>query len=263
MSYISRNKQSFGVVAKEYKKFRGSYNSDLYKAIFSLVKNDKSKVVSILDLGCGVGNSTEPLIKMARKLGIKASVVGCDPDVKMLREAKKSAKKNNLPIEYISGSAEKLPFESQKFDLVTSGLAFHWFATRKAMKEVRRTIKKKGVYLIFWIQYVKTKQGPIGQELFKKYKYKGIPSKLRDPKNVKKIFTNAGFSKVRTLKIPFVEKKTIEEMIGLQKTNSTYALLLSEDRKKFIIEMTNEYKKSLGKSKLVLSQEINICYGIN
>ena len=133
MSYISTNKQSFGSVAREYKKYRGSYNTQLYKFIFSLLKKDQ-KNVSILDLGCGVGNSTEPLYSMAKKLKLNSEIVGCDPDAQMLAQGRTSAKKNKLPISYIVGSAEKLPFKKDQFDFIVSGAAFHWFAKNKTLK---------------------------------------------------------------------------------------------------------------------------------
>lgn len=262
MPYISKNKSSFGLVSKEYKKYRGSYNTELYRLLFSHIKNKSTEPVSILDLGCGVGNSTEPILKMAKKLNIKVLVSGCDPDILMLKEAKASAKKNKLPITYIQGSAEKLPFENKQFDIIVSGAAFHWFATKKAMKKIQRIMKDGGFYFVFWTQNVKSKEPAIGQDLYKKYKWQGIPKELRDPKNVKELFTKAGFSKVTTAKIPYTETKTIAETIGLIKTNSTYALLSQQDRKIFIQEMTKAYAKALGKRKNILKQEIHICCGI-
>lgn len=261
MSYISQQKQSFGVVAKEYKKFRGLYNNSLYKSLFSLIHPKAGEKVSILDLGCGVGNSTEPILAMAKKLKINAEVAGCDPDAEMLKEGKKSAKKNNLPIVYTVGSAEKLPYEKESFDFVTSGASFYWFATKKALKEIQRTLKKNGIYFVFWTQNVDDGTPAIGLDLCRKYKWGGIPQKLRNPEYVQDIFKKSGFLKVTTISVPYVEKKTIPETIGLLKTNSTYALLSPEDKKTFIKEMTAAHKKALGKNLFVCKQEIHICYG--
>lgn len=261
MSYISTNKQSFGLVAKDYKKFRGGYDDKLYKFLLSTISKKKDKNISILDLGCGVGNSTEPILRIARKLKVIASVFGCDPDVAMLKEARKSAKKNGLDITYILGSAEKIPFGKEKFDLVFSGAAFHWFANKKAMKEVKRVLKKNGVYFVFWTQSINEGKPVIGQELYKKYKWQGIPKELRDENNVRNFLRKSGFSKIKVLKIPFTETRTIAQTIGLMKTNSTYALLSQKDKKQFITEMTKAYKKELGNQKSVVKQEIRICYG--
>lgn len=260
MNYISKNKQSFGQVAKDYKKYRGSYNKALYEKLLSLVKN-KKEAISILDLGCGVGNSTEPIFTMAKKLKIPVTIVGCDPDLAMLGEARRSAKKNKLPIEYVEGSAEKLPFEKEQFDIVISGAAFHWFATPKAFKEIQRVMKKNATYFVFWTQNVKTNKPTIGEDLYKKYGFKGIPKELRDTTYVRGLFTKAGFSKVKTEVLPYVERKTVAESIGLIKTNSGYAVLSDKDKKAFIQAMKKEYIKALGTKKITLRQEIRICYG--
>lgn len=260
MSYISTNKQSFGSVAREYKKYRGSYNAQLYKLIFSLIKKDQMDV-SILDLGCGVGNSTEPLYAMAKKLKLNSNVTGCDPDDLMLAQGRKSAKKNKLSISYVVGSAEKLPFNKEQFDFIVSGAAFHWFAKNKTLKGIQKILKKDGFYLVFWTQSIEGKNPNIGTELYKKYKWQGIPKELRDVNFVKEIFVKSGFSNVQTISIPYTEKKTISESIGLIKTNSTYAMMSPVDQKYFIKEMTKEYKKLLGDKPNVLKQEIRICYG--
>lgn len=260
MNYISKNRQSFGIFAKDYKKYRGSYNDTLFEKLFSLISKKKEET-SILDLGCGVGNSTEPIIKTGQRLNIIVSVTGCDPDIHMLKQAQLSAKKSKFPITYAQGSAEKLPFKNEQFDCIISGAAFHWFANRKAMKEIQRTLKDKGIYFVFWTQNIKSNIPTIGHELYKEYGFKGIPQKLRDPKFVKSFFEKSGFSNVKIVKIPHVEVRTISESIGLLKTNSGYAVLSPKQRKKLVEKMTAEYKNILGKGKEVLKQEIYICYG--
>lgn len=257
MSYISTNKQAFGIVAKDYKKYRSSYNSKLYKYLISLVNNKKP--LAVLDLGCGVGNSTEPILKLINK---NSKIFGCDPDVKMLAEGSKSAKKQSLPIVYVQGSAEKIPFEKQFFDLVFSGAAFHWFATIKAMKEIKRVLKKDGVYAVFWTKQVDNKP-TIGSDLYMKYKWQGIPTQLREPEYVKSIFTKSGFKNVKNISIPYSERRTVEEIIGLLKTNSTYSLMSTTDKKTFVKEMTKAYVDHLGKGIEVTKEEIIICFGTN
>ncbi len=260
-TYISKNKQSFGLVAKDYKKYRGSYNTALYLKLFSVIKN-KKETISVLDLGCGVGNSTEPIFAIANKHKIPLSIIGCDPDIAMLEEARRSAKKQKLPIEYVKGSAEKLPFKKEQFDIVISGAAFHWFAIPKAIKQIRRVIKPNGMYFVFWTQNIDTGKPPIGADLYKKYGFKGIPKDLRDVEYVKNLFIKTGFSKVTTAIIPYTEVKTVTELIGLIKTNSGYAVLSEKDRKDFISEMKKEYQKALSNKKTKLKQEIRICYAI-
>jgi len=253
-------KQAFGQVAKDYKKYRGSYNKKLYEFLFSLMKEKKD--VSVLDLGCGVGNSTEPIARMARAKKTDVSVFGCDPDPLMLAEARKSAKKARLPIAYVEGTAEALPFGPSEFSAVTSGAAFHWFATPKAFREIKRVLRPRGFFFVFWTQHVGEKGPTVGIELYKKYKWQGIPHKLRESRYVKGLFVKAGFKKVRTTEIPLSSTFTIREIVGLIKTNSSFALLSPADKKIFEREMTKAYKTALGKKKrIVTREEIRICYG--
>ena len=254
-------KQSFGVVAKIYKKYRGSYTAELYEKLLTLTKNRENQL-SILNLKCGIDNSTEPLFRAAKKLKLHITVTGIDPDIAMLKEAKASAKKNKLPVRYIEGAAEKLPLEKNQFDLIISGAAFHWFANKKAMKQVQRVLKDKGIYAIFWTKNIDTGIPTIGLDLYRKYKWQGIPKEWRNPENVMQFLKSADFSNVGALKTPWTEKKTLTESIGLIKTNSSFAILSATDKKSFIREMTKEYKKALGDKKEVLKQEIHICYGI-
>ncbi len=260
MNYIQKNKQSFGSVARDYKKYRGSYNNALFKYIVSLIKNVPGSV-DILDLGCGVGNSTEPLFAQLQKSKKDFSVTGCDPDPEMLAVARKSAKKEKLPITYVQGIAEKIPFPDHSFDLIYSGAAFHWFARVKTLKHIHSKLKKRGVYVVFWAKSPKSNKPVIGQEIYKKFKFHGIPLQWRDPANVGAILKKSGFKKVTIVKVPYVHKRTITQTVGLQKTNSGYAVLSADEKKQFVREMTQAHKVALGNKLNVIRQEIHVCYG--
>src|SRR4051812_11972077 len=135
---ITSHKQAFGAVAKEYKKWRGGEDKRLYVLLLSLL--NKKITATVLDVGCGVGNSTEPVFTLAKKRGMNMTIIGSDIDGRMLVEARKSAKANKLPIDYIEAPAEKLPFSKESFDLAYSGAAFHWFATKKALGSIKRVL---------------------------------------------------------------------------------------------------------------------------
>lgn len=250
-------KNSFGLFAKNYKKFRPKPDAKLYSHISSLISEFKTKDKKlILDVGCGVGNSTEPLINLKN-----VSVVGCDVDDRMIKEACLSAKKNNLNIKYVSAAAEKLPFENNTFDIAISGAAFHWFATMKALKEIKRVLKKEGIYLVFWL--VATDDGvPVGIEVYKKYKWSGIPEKLRDMQYVKTLFTKAGFNHIQTKKIPIIEKNSIDQTLGGIKTNSMYSLLTDDQRRDFDFLMKKAYLDTYKKSDIIKTKyDMCVCWG--
>ena len=253
----SQQRLSFGRVAKEYQRYRRSYDPKLYKLLFSLLPQ---RELNILDIGCGTGKSTEPLLLEAGKRTV--SVVGVDPDEAMLREARLSTKKKKLPIEYIKGTAEALPFKGEKFDFVISGTAFHWFGNKKALKKIKTSLKKRGIFFVFWTQRPKSARPTIGSKLYKKYKWRGIPRKFREQRYVCELLSETGFKNVKKVTIPFFEKKTIPEIIGNLKTNSSYALMSSSAKKRFIKEITKAYKTALGAKGYHLNKlELRICYG--
>ena len=132
---MKKNTGNFGKLAKDYKFFRPDYPARIIRDIYSFVTVSSP---TILDLGCGTGISTRQMAKRGSK------VFGCDIDEKMLENALKN--KNNIT--YALGAAEKLPFAKETFDLITMFSSFHWFANKKAMNEIKRVLKPKGIIFI-------------------------------------------------------------------------------------------------------------------
>ncbi len=48
------------------------------------------------------------------------------------------------------GSAESLPYETASFDAVVCAQSFHWFATHRALREMRRVLKPGGRLGLIW-----------------------------------------------------------------------------------------------------------------
>lgn len=252
-----QQKTSFGLVAKYYQKYRRSYDPKLYDVLFSLLTQ---KELTILDIGCGTGKSTEPLILQADKR--KVSVTGVDPDEAMLYEARLSAKKKKLSIEYIQGTAEKLSFKKDMFDAVISGTAFHWFGNGQAIAKIKGILKPGGIFFVFWSQNIKSDKPTIGLELYKKYRWHGIPKEFRDQEFVCQLLSKAGFRNIQKSALSFTEKESIPNTIGCLKTNSAYALMSPSTQKQFVKEMTKAYKIALGNKKYDVNKlELRICYG--
>lgn len=272
---------SFGSLAEDYQKYRKTYNAALYKKIFALISSRKVNKVAnnvgnseaktdILDLVCGTGKSTIGLIASApRKMKSASSagslsVIGMDPDPMMLVEARVYAETHQLPIKYMEGSAEKLPFKKESFDAIISGTAFHWFATKKTFTKIRNTLKPDGVCVVFWTwkQKGQNEGREAESEVLKKYKWKTIAPKWRDTEEIRKLFVSSGFSDFATLTIPYTQYDDLDNLIGLCKTNSVYALMLPAQRKQFLSEITAAYTTILGPKKyLATKRDVIMCWG--
>ena len=172
----------FGEFVKQYEKARRSYPPEVLRFLKSLIKVKNPK---ILDIGCGTGISTRQL----KNIG---EVTGVDPDPKMLKAAR--AHKSKVKI-YVLAKAEKLPFKSQTFDIVTAFSALHWFDDKKSLLEIKRVLKPGGLFFvgghtgsISWGKYRNAIIEAIGQEIaqFKSVKF-----------NPKKLLIGSGFKKVK------------------------------------------------------------------
>ena len=71
-------------------------------------KTPPLKGLKFLDIGCGGGLMSEPMCRLG------ADVTGIDASIKNIKIAETHSKKNNLKINYLNTSPEKLK-ESEKF----------------------------------------------------------------------------------------------------------------------------------------------------
>lgn len=105
-------------------------------ATFSLLKNIKGK--RILDLGCGSGIHA----RLMKNRG--ADVYGIDISPKMIE----IAKANTRGVDFRVGSAYRLPYKSKYFDIVVSSYVVeHFEKLDAAFREVKRVLKKKGLFI--------------------------------------------------------------------------------------------------------------------
>ncbi|MBC8500869.1 MAG: class I SAM-dependent methyltransferase [Nanoarchaeota archaeon] len=95
-----------------------------------------------LDAGCGEGAVCRELSKRGYKM------VGIDINREGLEYAKDAAKKINTKPVFICGNIEKIPFPENKFDQVVSlDVLEHVNNHMKAIKEIRRVLKKGGTFI--------------------------------------------------------------------------------------------------------------------
>lgn len=247
-------KKLFGKEAANYTKFREPYPDALFTFLVGQIPADSS---NILDIACGTGKSTEPLVE------IDLVVSGVDHDPQMIAEAVKQAELKNLKIDYQVAEAEHLPFPDSHFDVITVGTAFHFFVNDTAMSEIKRVLKPGGLLFVYWTLTTKEipEEDEIPGEIYGRYNFPRVPAKLRDLEYIADFFTKSELEKVSVKRIPITFNTTVEERVGLQTTSGTYELLTPEDQTSFLTEVREVLTKKLGdRPHFTLEEEIQVCY---
>ena len=118
---------------------------------------------TMLDVGCGGGFTIRRLLKAASQTRLSfaereqarpkvkgAQVYGIDISEESVAKAKKvNAEVLDKQVFVTLGSAEKLPYEDEKFDLVTAvETVYFWPHLPDCLKEVRRVLKQGGKFAI-------------------------------------------------------------------------------------------------------------------
>ena len=100
----------------------------------------------MLDIGCGGGATLQRLLKRSKG----ASVYGIDISEESVKKTKKvNAKVLDKQVFVSQGSAEKLPYEDGKFNLVTAvETVYFWPNMPACLQEVKRVLKPKGKFVI-------------------------------------------------------------------------------------------------------------------
>lgn len=107
--------------------------------------NNLDRHTSILDFGCGVGNS----IKYLNKYFPTANIYGVDVSQKSIHIAnQRFGELANL----ITYDGESLPYKDNSFDVVFSACVFHHIPSDLyplIFAEIRRVLKKNGLFVVF------------------------------------------------------------------------------------------------------------------
>ena len=136
--------------------FRGKFR-ELRQRTINLARIQPGE--QVLDVGCGTGTLT---MEVARCVGRAGRVAGIDPGPQQIARARAKAARSNVPIEFLVGVIEQLPFPDQTFDVVLSTLMMHHLPAplkRQGLAEIARVLKPGGRLVIADFKPKKERQG--------------------------------------------------------------------------------------------------------
>ena len=107
---------------------------------------DLQEGLTMLDIGCGGGFTIRRLLKRSKD----AKIYGIDiSDESVAKAQKVNADVLDKQVFVVQGSAEKLPYEDETFDLVTAvETVYFWPNLPGCLQEVRRVLKPGGRFAI-------------------------------------------------------------------------------------------------------------------
>lgn len=146
----------------------------------------------VLDVGAGTGKLTRWLVPRA------AHVVAVEPIDEM-----RAVLSERLPdVDARQGMAQDLPVADNRFDLVTVGQAFHWFAEPAVVAELARVLHPGGHLALLWL--VRDVEAPLQQDLSRLFApYRGDVPRQAEGAWKQAFLTDRCFGPRRTETHPF------------------------------------------------------------
>ena len=114
---------------------------------------------TVLDVACGTGTFA---IAMKRQVGPGGQVFGIDASEGMVARATRKAERAGLEVSFVQGSAQSLPFEDGRFDVVTGTLMLHHLpkpVRETFVCETHRVLKPGGRLLLIDFDRARHKSG--------------------------------------------------------------------------------------------------------
>lgn len=155
------NRFDWGKASDSYAAYRDIYPEKMYREFFRLGFGGAGG--RYLDIGTGTG------VIPRFMHGFGGRLYGIDAAENQIIKAEELS--SGLYINYSVGSAENIPFESCYFDGASAVQCWRYFDKTKAVPEIYRVIKKGGIFIIAYMQWLPGESEIIkaSLELVKKY----------------------------------------------------------------------------------------------
>ncbi len=128
---------------------------------------------------------------------------------------------------FIQGAAERLPFVGEPFDLVSAGLAFHWFDRIAFLREARRILRPNGLLLTYNDGFCGVMRDNADFTEWNRLHLKRFPSPPRQSEALStEIVRGSGFREIATDRFSHDEAFTLEGFSAYlcTQTNTTAAI---------------------------------------
>ena len=114
-----------------------AYPAEIYDRLVDLGLRERARIV---DFGCGIGRSSEPLITNG------FPVTGVDENSTLLARAKAE----HPSATWKEGSPERTGLQPESFDVVISGDALHRYDGARCIEEATRLLVPGGIFAAWW-----------------------------------------------------------------------------------------------------------------
>ena len=133
-----RRARSFGSVAEDYEATRAGWPVEPFA--IALEHFGVPGRPDVVDIAAGTGKLTRTLAQIA------GTLVAIEPDADL-----RAVLTRELPaVTVLDGTAEALPLPDASADVACAGQAFHWFDVERALAEIGRVLRPRGVVIAGW-----------------------------------------------------------------------------------------------------------------
>lgn len=222
---------TFDALAAHYDAGRTGYSNELYNALVGFGLTPRQQV---LDVGCGTGLASRPLIENAVR------VTGVDVSAPMLAKARE----RHPSATWVEGSAEALPFEPGTFDAAISAQTFHHVDRAKAIAEIVRVLKPGGLVAVWW--KVLLDQDPVAQLRARVAQEMGVDAPQSGLKGGFKEFYAGAVTTPMVRVIPWQTALSLEQYLNYERSRKIVADTLGSRSDRYVQELDRRLREMLG-----------------
>ncbi|CAM3023550.1 methyltransferase domain-containing protein [Sporolactobacillus spathodeae] len=224
-----------------YLKYRGQYSKQLIRMIADICHLNGSG--RLLDLGCGTGKLTFPLIPYFKES------IGIDISSDMLQKAESQAELLGLSLSsWVRMQSEDLDPASGPYQLITSGDAFHWMDREKVLSLSYQLLAPGGALALVGQGHMLGNHSELWQQTVQTVITEWFGDKAGRPVEVQEshehLLARSAFKKIQSGNIYTTRKRDIHSIIGyLYSTSGCHKEYLGNKAPQFERELTERLKE--------------------